>query len=154
MVWKDLGNGKEVNVVEYIKNYLDVKPETKLYIGTDSQRKGKRVVYATVVVLYNEGKGGKVLYSKSTAPPIKDNFTRLFKEIETSIETATFLNDSGIEKKFITIDMDYNDDKKYYSNRLLTSALGWATAMGYECRKKPDAFAGSHAADKLVKGLI
>lgn len=154
MIWKDLGNRQEINLVHYITNYLLEKPETKLFIGTDSQRRGGKVAYATVVVLYNERKGGKVLYAKEIMPAIKDNFTRLFKEIELSIAIGTELIESGIEQRLMNIDLDYNEDKKYFSNRLLTSALGWATSLGFECRTKPYAVAASYASDKLVKGLI
>lgn len=154
MIWKDLGNHQEVDLVDYIKNYLLQKPNTKLYIGTDSQRRGKRVAYATVIVLYNDRKGGKVLYAKEVIPAIKDNFTRLFREIELSLNIGTELVDSGINQRLMAIDLDYNEDKKYFSNRLLTSALGWATSLGFECRTKPNAVAASYASDKLVKGII
>lgn len=154
MTWRDLGNKKEVNLIEYIKDYLIEKPETQLFIGTDSQRKGKRVAYASVIVLYNERKGGKVLYSKIFTPPIKDNFRRLFKEIELSLEIGVELMDKGIEQRLMSIDLDYNEDKKYYSNKLLTSALGWATSLGFKCRTKPDSVAASYCSDKLVKGDI
>lgn len=40
-------------------------------------------------------------------------------------------------------------DKKYYSNTVLTTALGLITSLGYECRTKPYAAASSKAADKL-----
>lgn len=154
MIWKDLGNHQEVELVSYIKNYLVEKPMTKLYIGTDSQRRGKRVAYASVIVLYNDRKGGKVLYTKEIVPAIKDNFTRLFREIELSLEIGTKLVDGGIEQRLMNIDLDYNEDKKYFSNKLLTSALGWATSLGFTCRTKPNSFAASYCSDKLVKGLI
>ena len=154
MVWRDLGNKQEIDLIKYIKDYLIEKPETQLFIGTDSQRKGKRVAYATVIVLYNDRKGGKVLYSKMFTPPIKDNFQRLFKEIELSLEIGVELINSGIEQKLMSIDLDYNEDKKYYSNKLLMSALGWAKSLGFKCRAKPESVAASYASDKLVKGDI
>lgn len=153
MNWRDLGNRQPIELVPFIKNYLEQKPDTQLFVGTDSQRRRSRVWYATVVVLYNEKKGAKVVYAKTSTPPIKDNFTRLFKEIELSIEIADELRAGGIEQRLIAIDLDYNEDKTYFSNKLLTSALGWATSLGYTCRTKPAAFAGSYAADRLVKGL-
>lgn len=151
MKWFDLGTKKEIDLIEFIKNYLLEKPETKLFIGTDSQRRYKGVLYATVIVLYNERKGGKVLYSKLKVDPIKDNFTRLFKEIEISIGVGTMLMDNNIDQRLMAIDLDYNIDKKYFSNKLLTSALGWAESLGFKCRNKPEAVCASHCADMLVK---
>lgn len=153
MDWKDLGSKSAVELVPFTKDYLRRKPNTQLFIGTDSQRRKARVLYATVVVLYNDKKGAKVIYAKTSTPPIHDNFARLFKEVELSIEIADELRGSGIEQELIAIDLDYNEDKAYFSNKLLISALGWATSLGYTCRTKPSAFAGSYAADRLVKGL-
>ena len=153
-IWRDLGKKQEINLVDYIKNYLVEKPETKLFIGTDSQRRANKVAYATVIVLYNDRKGGKVLYTKEVVPAIKDNFIRLFREIELSLEIANELCKEGIEQRLMAIDLDYNEDKRYFSNKLLTSALGWATSLGYTCRTKPFSVAASYASDKLVKGLI
>lgn len=153
MNWRDLGTRKSIELVPFVLNYLQEKPETKLFIGTDSQRRRKRVVYATVVVLYNEKKGGKVIYAKMITPPIKDNFTRLFKEVELSIEIANTLLEAGIQQSLMAIDLDFNEDRQYFSNKLLTSALGWATALGFTCRTKPKAVAASYASDRLVKGF-
>lgn len=151
MKWKDLGTHKEIELVSFIKEYLIEKPETKLFIGTDSQNRGRKTNYALVIVLYNERKGGKVLFTKTSLSRIKDGFNRLFKEIEYSLEIAGVLSDSGISKSLLTIDMDYNIDKKYFSNSVLIAALGWATSLGYTCRSKPHSAAASHAADMLVK---
>ncbi len=151
LVWKDLHDSQGIDLVSYVKNYLLEKPKTQLFIGTDSQSKGSKTYYALVVVLYNERKGGKVLYSKLHVPVIKDKFTKLWAEIEMSLAVAKDLNDAGIAKSLLTIDLDYNTDAKHFSNKLLLSALGWAKGLGYECRSKPFAMAASYAADKLVK---
>jgi predicted RNase H-related nuclease YkuK (DUF458 family) len=151
MKWKDLSNEKEIDLAEYVRQYLIEKPNTQLFIGTDSQSKGSKTYYALVVVLYNEKKGGKVLFTKFFVPVIKDKWSKLWKEVELSLDVAAILHDSGIRKSLLTIDLDYNTDEKYYSNTLLTSAVGFAKGMGYECRSKPDSPAASNVADMLVK---
>lgn len=151
MTWKDLSNHTQIDMVAFVKNYLKEKPEIKLFIGCDSQNRGQFTHYALVVVLYTEGKGGKVIYCREKLPLIQDNFTKLYKEIEYSLQVAGDLNDNGIDKTLLTIDLDYNDDAKYFSNRVLIAAMGWATGMGYACRKKPFAASASHVADMIVK---
>lgn len=150
MIWKDLGNKNEINYIEFIKNYLNEKPDTKLYIGTDSQNRNKHTDYAFVIVLHYQNKGAKVIYSKLTLDRIKDSGTRLLKEVEYSLQIASELRDGGLDIP-ITIDIDFNPDERWLSNKFLTSAIGWVKGMGFECRAKPDAFCASYCADHLVK---
>lgn len=151
MTWNDLSNHKQIDMVAFVKNYLNEKPDTKLFIGCDSQTRGQFTHYAIVIVLYTEGKGGKVIYAREKFPVIKDNFTKLWKEMEYSLQLADDLHAVGIQKSLLTIDLDYNEDKKYFSNRVLVAALGWATGLGYACRQKPYAASASHVADMIVK---
>lgn len=151
MEWKDLSKHKSIDLVAYIKDYLIEKPDTQLFIGTDSQNKGRFTHYAFVVVLYNERKGGKILYARDKVNLIQDRFSRLWKEIEASLDIAQSLNNEGINKSLLTIDLDFNPDKKYYSNVVLSGAVGWAEGMGYKCRTKPNSAAASYAADMIVK---
>ena len=148
MKWKLLRNEKEVNLIDYIVDYLNEKPNTKIFIGTDSQNNGRKTKFAFVIVLYNEKKGGHIIYSTLITDLIKDRFTRLLKEVEHSINIADDLRLHKIDKP-ITIDIDLNLDKKFFSHVVLTTALGWVTSLGYECRTKPYAAASSKAADKL-----
>lgn len=148
MKWKLLRNEKQIDLVEYTKQYLIEKPDTKIFIGTDSQNNGRFSKFAYVIVFYNEKKGGHIIYSVLSFDIIRDRFQRLLKEVEYSIQIADTLRASGISRP-ITIDIDLNTDKKYFSNTVLTTALGWVTSLGYECRTKPYAAASSKAADKL-----
>lgn len=150
MVWKVLSTGSEIDLVSYVKGYIKDKPKTQIFIGTDSQTKGPNTWYAIVIVLYTEGKGGHVVYTRIKHPRIKDIFNKLFKEVHYSIEVAELLRDSGIAN-VLTIDLDFNLDKKYKSNALLTSSLGWCAGLGFETRCKPYASAASYAADMIVK---
>lgn len=150
MVWKLLYDKSEVDLISYVKDYIASHRDVQIFIGTDSQNKSSTSHYAMVIVLYNQGKGGHVLYSKQIIPRIKDRIQRLLKEVELSIEVAGLLREAGISRT-LTIDLDLNPDNKYMSNKILTSALGWCVSMGYEVRHKPDAWSASYASDRLVK---
>lgn len=154
MNWKLLGNLEQVDLIPYVKDYLNAKPEAEIYIGTDSQNTGKKTYYACVVVLYTPGKGGHVIYSQEALPIIRDSFTKLWKEVEQSMQIAgkvhDMLEEAGIERT-ITIDLDLNPDPKFKSNNVMRAALGWGESCGYAVRYKPFALAASYAADKLVK---
>jgi predicted RNase H-related nuclease YkuK (DUF458 family) len=150
MKWKDLNDKKEIDLISFLKNYFIEKPNTTVFVGTDSQNFGRKTHYAIVIALYNDKKGAKIIYCKETFPVIRDGITRLLKEVEFSINIAQSLQAAGIYNK-ITIDVDLNEDKKYMSNKLLTTALGWAKGLGFDCRAKPNAFSASCCADMILK---
>ena len=148
--FRSLTNRKEIDLVPYVSNFLRENEDTVLYVGCDSQNVRNETNYAIVVVLYNQGKGGHVLYSKLTMPKIEDRYIKLWNEVEYSIETAELLTNGGIKRPSF-IDLDLNPDPKYKSNQILRAALGYVESMGYIPRCKPNAMVASHVADALCK---
>ena len=149
-VFKSLTNRQGVDLIPYVKEFLANNENTDIYIGCDSQNFRYVTSYAIVIVLHNPGKGGHVLYSKESVPKIQDKFTRLWSEVEKSIETAEFLRVNDIQRPAY-IDLDLNPDPKYQSNQVLRAALGYVESMGYVPRCKPDSMSASHVADALCK---
>ena len=148
--FKSLTNKKEIDLVPYLKKQFEEHDDIKLYVGTDSQSKGATTLYAAVIVLHYGNKGAHVLYTKELVPKVKDSFSRLWKEVEISVEISEFLRENEIHAPEF-IDIDLNPDPLYRSNSVLRSALGYVEAMGYKARFKPDSFAASHCADKICK---
>ena len=95
-------------------------------------------------------RGGHVIYTYFEEKRIKDNFTRLFKEAQLSLETAEYLKANNI-KKIDFVDLDFNPDPKHKSNQVLRSAVGMIEGMGYKTRTKPHASSATYAADKVCK---
>ena len=149
MIFKILNTNEEVDISKFIRDYLILYDNSKIYIGCDSQNRKNKTIYATVIVLHNN-KGGRVLYNKDIVPKIKDNFTKLWNEAEHSLKTAQYLLDLGLPKADF-IDLDFNPDPKYKSNNVLLSAVGYIKSLGYETRVKPHALSASYAADKICK---
>jgi predicted RNase H-related nuclease YkuK (DUF458 family) len=103
-----------------------------------------------VIVLHYGNRGGHVIYSRKSIPRILDRFTRLWKEVEDSVELAQWLEANDIEKPAF-IDLDFNPDPKYQSNSILRSALGYVESLGYNARCKPDACSASYVADRICR---
>ena len=148
--FKSLTNRQNVDLIPYVKDFLSKNENTILFIGSDSQNKKALTTYAVVIVLYNQGKGGHVLYAKDIVPRIHDRFNRLWNEIEYSLSVAEYLSINGIQKPNY-IDIDLNPDPKFKSNQVLRAALGYIESMGYIPRCKPNAMIASHVADALCK---
>lgn len=150
MEFRKLSDNQVVDLVSYVKDYLTTHPNHEIYIGCDSQNAKRDTRYGVVVVLYAKGKGGHVLYAKDTKVLIRDRFTRLWGEVELSIEIATYLRSNDIDRTTY-IDLDLNPDPKYKSNQVLRSAMGYVEGMGFKVRIKPNAVMASYVADTLVK---
>ena len=123
-----------VDLVPYVKNYIANQPNTEILVGCDSQNRGRFTSYAIVVVLYEPGHGGHVIYRRMKENREKVRGIRLMNEVWKSVEVATLLRDSGLKIKYI--DIDINPSPKFKSNEVYESACGLVKGCGFECRYK------------------
>jgi predicted RNase H-related nuclease YkuK (DUF458 family) len=150
MEYKRLHDSVKVDLVTYIKDWLEAKPNVEILIGCDSQNFSDKTIYAIVVALYDTGKGAHVLYNrwKSQREPTRN--VRLLNEVWYAVEVAEHLKNAGLPK-VKWIDIDINPDPKYKSNEVLRQAVGMVEGMGYSVRYKTLGPIATYAADHLVK---
>jgi len=76
---------------------------------------------------------------------------RMIMEVAKSVEVAYALCDLldryGVE---LEVHADINTDPLFASNTALKEAMGYILGMGFVFKAKPDAFASSSCADKMV----
>lgn len=150
--FKKFNGEKLLNVFDYIKNYISERKEDniEIIIGTDSQNKGARTIYSTVIVLYTPGHGGHCIFKRWKTKKEKVRQVRLLNEVEESINIANALVDAGCPKpKYI--DVDINPNPRFKSYEVYQTAKGWVESLGYEVRFKTIAPLVTSAADWLVK---
>lgn len=125
--------------------------QLKVCIGTDSQRKGKKIEFATAIVFIRKGKGGFMYISNETIQRNMAVKERMLEEVARSIDTAFALCDLFIA---FNVDMevhaDINTNPKFKSNDALKEAMGYIMGMGFVFKAKPHAFASSSCANKIV----
>jgi predicted RNase H-related nuclease YkuK (DUF458 family) len=149
MEYKKLQTKEKVDLIPYIKEYIEQYPDTVLICACDSQNQRQSTVYAITLGLYRQGKGAHVLYNRFDIPRERDTFTRLFKEVQYSVDLAENIREKlGIRVKYIDIDLNNND--KYKSNMVLASAVGFVTAHGYRSRCKGENPMLTYASDSLL----
>jgi uncharacterized protein len=156
MRWRKFnGDPIEIPILKAVENAI--KRETsagfrlKVCIGTDSQVKGKETEFATVIVFLREGHGGFMfIHNEKT----KQQFTikeRMLMEVAKSIEIAYELCNLFT---FYNVDMevhaDINTNPHFKSNDALKEAMGYILGMGFAFKAKPEAFASSSCANKIV----
>ena len=150
MEYKRLYDGKSVDLISYVKDYVGKKDNVEILIGCDSQNFSDKTIYAIVVALYDRGKGAHVLYKRWKTPREVTRNIRLLNEVWYAIETAENMKADGVpEVKWI--DIDINPDPKYKSNEVLRQAVGLVEGMGYKVRYKTLGPIATYAADHLVK---
>ncbi len=156
MRWRKF-NGERITlpikeaVEEAIKKEHDKGVRLKVCIGTDSQVKGDETEFATVIVFLREHNGGFMyIYNDKTKQQyhIKE---RMLVEVAKSIEIAYELCDLfimyGVEME---VHADINTNPQFKSNDALKEAMGYILGMGFAFKAKPEAFASSCCADKVV----
>ena len=123
----------------------------KVCIGTDSQVKGQETEYATVIVFLREGHGGFMfIHNEKT----RQQFTikeRMLMEVAKSIEIAYELcNLFTVYDVDMEVHADINTNPHFKSNDALKEAMGYILGMGFAFKAKPEAFASSSCANKVV----
>ncbi len=156
MKWRRLsGKPIELPIKEAVEKTIIAEKEQghrlKVCIGTDSQVRGSVTEFATVIVFLREKKGGFMFisnYKDERNMPLKE---RMILEVGKSVEVAYALCDL-LDKYNIELEVhaDINTDPSFQSNKALKEAMGYILGMGFVFKAKPDAFASTSCADKVV----
>ena len=156
MNWRRLNGQKiELPIKEEVRQTLIREKEAgyklKVCIGTDSQVRGSVVEFASVIVFLREKKGGFMFISNYKNEKKMSLRERMILEVARSIEVAYGLCDLLDEHDVaLEVHADINTDPHFESNVALKEAMGYILGMGFEFKAKPDAFASSSCADKVV----
>ncbi len=156
MLWRKF-NGEVLTEPVYQAVENAIRRETaagyklKVCIGTDSQVKGQETEYATVIVFLREGHGGFMfIHNERTHQKITIK-ERMLLEVAKSIEIAYELcNLFTIYNVEMEVHADINTSPNFKSNVALREAMGYILGMGFAFKAKPEAFASSSCANKIV----
>ncbi len=123
----------------------------KVCIGSDSQVRAGVVEFATVIVFLREQKGGFMYIQNSKMTKKMSLKERMILEVAKSVEIAyslcDLLDQYNVE---LEVHADINTDPSFQSNTALKEAMGYILGMGFVFKAKPDAFASTSCADKVI----
>ena len=154
MIWQKLeGEPLKRDIMVEIEDALKAEKgnNVKVCIGSDSQVKAEITEFATAIVFLREGRGGFVFVKKYVS---EHKFTikeRMIQEVADSVQFAYKI--CPILDKYNTsleVHADINTDPNFKSNVALKEAMGYILGMGYTFKAKPDAFASTYCAGKVV----
>ncbi len=154
--WRRL-NGQSIDtpvtraVEKTIREEIEKGHKLKVCIGTDSQHYNNHIEFATVIVFLREKKGGFMFINNSNTQLKMSLKERMITEVAKSVEVAYGLCDL-LDKYDIDLEVhaDINTDPSFQSNTALKEAMGYILSMGFVFKAKPDAFASTSCADKVI----
>lgn len=151
--WKTM-HGEKVDDVGQLVRELSETAERVVHVGTDSQQDGRLTQFVSVIVVLQPGKGGRAFYFKESVPRIKSLRERLFREVSTSVQIGLELSQILSDDTKMTVHVDANTDVRFKSAEYVQELVGYVVGQGFEALMKPDAWAATHAADHVVKGMV
>jgi predicted RNase H-related nuclease YkuK (DUF458 family) len=156
MIWRKF-NGETITlpIKEHVKKCIEEERlknnKLKVYIGTDSIVKNTVTEYATVIVFLREKNGGFMFIHNESNTQKMHIKERMLQEVALSIDIAYQLCDLFIEYDIeMEVHADINTNIQFKSNEALKDAMGYIMGMGFSFKAKPDSFASSCCADKVL----
>ncbi len=156
MIWRKF-NGDQIKqpilkaVEEAIKRESAAGYKLKVCIGTDSQVHSTVTEFATVIVFLRQGQGGFMFIHNETSLIPYSIKERMLVEVAKSIDIAYQLCDLFTRYDVdMEVHADINTNPNFKSNEALKEAMGYILGMGFAFKAKPEAFASSSCANKVV----
>lgn len=156
MEWTKLSGEKiETSIIDEVEQVIIRETEAgnslKVSIGTDSQVYNNITQYATVIVFVRKKRGGFMYINQDKTNKtisIKERMlTEVAKSIAIAYEICALLDLYQVEME---VHADINTNPQFKSNLALSEAMGYIKGMGFKFKAKPDAFASSYCANKIV----
>jgi len=149
---------KKFNLNE-VRNFIEKQsPDTKIYLGADSERvvyNNKWCVdYTIAVVVHIDGRHGCKIFGYVEREPDWDQkknkpALRLMNEV---YKVANLFNELSevLQDRHVEVHLDLNPSERYASSQVIQQAMGYIRGTcNIEPQIKPQAFAATYAADRL-----
>ena len=178
--FKKMGGEPIADLGHYIRDYLALHDDVRVYVGVDSEQCRKHTQYGIVVIMYHKGKGGHFVFKRYTPHDekgkrmkVKDLWSKLWKEVELAKELAEYLEIEleghykrltidelkalgykPHQDKLVDVDLDLNPEpgkaNRNKSNSVHDAGVNTMVGSGFRVRTKPHAWSASCAADLIA----
>lgn len=157
MTWKKFsGEAIRLPLIQEVERAIERESslgnKLKVCVGTDSQVKGNVIDFATVIVFLREKRGGFMFIHQERTTRRMSIKERMLNEVQMSITCAYSLCDVlDLHDVDLEVHADINTNPMFKSNQALHEAMGYILSMGFVFKAKPEAFASSACANKMVQ---
>tara|TARA_R100001510_G_C7651522_1_gene209211 strand:+ start:1605 stop:2087 length:483 start_codon:yes stop_codon:yes gene_type:complete len=130
------------------------KKERKIFIGSDSFIKNKKICFVTAICLLKKGSNRYFYYRENVSLSQYRNLpTRITEEVRRSIEIAEhFVTNYKIPAETFELHLDVSPSaEKNETSRFSEMLKGYVQGYGLSCKLKPNAWASQSVADRHSK---
>jgi len=145
--WKTLTGVPIEDVVAFVRD--QAKDGQIVHLGTDSLQLARHTRFVTVVAILTPGRGGRAIWTRATAPRIQSLRERLLREVWLSVELGLRLH--PVVPGPLHVHIDANPIAQHRSSAYVQELVGLVVGQGFRAVIKPEAWAASRAADRLVR---
>ena len=149
-MWKTLREEPIANIRDFVRDAA--REGQAVHIGTDSQQAGRLTRFVTVVVILTPRRGGRVAYVRESARRIAALRERLLREVWRSVSLGIELE--AVVPGDLTVHIDANPVVTHKSSAHVQELVGLVVGQGFKAAIKPEAWAATHCADRVVRGLV
>lgn len=112
--FKKFGGEYIPDVIEYLKNHIQLHPNTTISIGCDSIQKRRKTTYAITIMMYdsNINNGAHVIFFRESHAKIRNNEDRLYREAQYAHDVAEYINE-GLSSFYVRGDLNDQELRRY-----------------------------------------
>ena len=142
-------------VVEEIIRFMkdDLRHHYRITIGTDSELlSAGRADFVTAVVVHRVGNGGRYFFRRAELSKFHTLRDRIIKEVLISLEAATQVLEALHGQEAPKFDFEVHADigENGPTRVMMSEVVGMIRAHNFEPKTKPESYAASNVADRLV----
>lgn len=125
--------------------------EFNVFIGTDSQVIKGKIEIVTAICFHKPGTSGKIFYIKDKVNQKKHSSLRArmlleaYRSVELAMELEPFVSNN------LEIHLDVGDTIKSKTSAYESELQALVISQGFSCEIKPNSWASSSVADRVVK---
>ncbi len=147
MQWRTLRGERIEDVLDFVRD--NAGEGQSVHVGTDSLQLTRVTRFVTVVAILNPGRGGRAAYSRDTSPRITSLRQRLMREVWLSVDLGLRLH--PVVPGDLTVHIDANPVVTHRSSAYVQELVGLVVSQGFRAQVKPESWAATHAADRMVR---
>ena len=145
--WRTLTGVPIEDVVVFVRE--NARGGQAVHVGTDSLQLARHTRFVTVVAILTPGRGGRAIYRREVRPRIASLRERLLREVWLSVELGLGL--SPVVPGSLSVHIDANPVETHRSSRYVQELVGLVVSQGFRAVIKPESWAASRAADRMVR---
>jgi hypothetical protein len=146
-MWKTLTGRPIGDVVDFVRDHA--REGQVVHLGTDSLQRARHTRFVTVVAILTPGRGGRAIWTRDTRPRIVSLRERLLREVWLSVELGLRLH--PVVPGPLHVHIDANPVAQHKSSAHVQELVGLVVSQGFRAVIKPESWAASRAADRLVR---